>query len=146
MKSFDLRYTTVANLISHIAIKMKTRINDKLAEASGEQMMQYYFDGKEWRREWERRFDASDVVMTEHSKELEAIRQQIVAGKLSPLAYHIESNLFTIKMLSLYAGISKRHIKKHLKPDNFNQLDEETLQKYASVFEITVEELKEISK
>ena len=125
---------------------METRINDKLAESSEEQMMQYYFDGKEWRRKWERRFDASDVVMAEHNKKLEAIRQQILDGKLSPLAYHIQANLLSIKMLSSYAGISKRHIKKHLKPDKFNQLDEETLQKYASAFEITVEKLKGLSE
>jgi hypothetical protein len=46
--------------------------------------------------------------------------------------------------LSSYTGISKRHIKKHLKPENFNQLNEETLKKYASAFGISVEELKKV--
>jgi hypothetical protein len=124
---------------------MEARVNDKLVEATGEQMVQYYFDGKEWRQKWERRFDACDIVMTKQSQELETIRRQILAGQLSPLAYHIQTNLFDVKLLSDYTGISKRHIKKHLRPDNFNQLDEETLKKYATVFEITTEELKEIS-
>jgi len=124
---------------------METRINEKLAEATGEQMVQYYFDGKEWHQKWERKFDASTIVMTKHSQELETVRKQVLTGQLSPLAYHIEINLFDIKLLSSYTGIPKRHIKKHLKPHNFNQLSEEILKKYASVFEITVEELKEIS-
>ena len=125
---------------------MEARVNDRLAEATGEQMVQYYFDGKEWRQKWEKRFDASAVVMTKHSQEIENVRQQVLSGQLSPLAYHIQTNLFNVKLLSSYAKIPKRHIKKHLQPDNFNQLDEETLKKYAEVFEITVEELKEISK
>jgi len=125
---------------------MEARVNDRLAEATGEQMVQYYFDGKEWRQKWEKRFDASAVVMTKHSQEIENVRQQVLSGQLSPLAYHIQTNLFNVKLLSSYAKIPKRHIKKHLQPENFNQLDEETLKKYAEVFEITVEELKEISK
>ncbi|MDR0295462.1 MAG: hypothetical protein LBH91_04635 [Prevotellaceae bacterium] len=125
---------------------MEARVNDKLAETTGEQMVQYYFDGKEWHKKWEKKFDACAVVMTKHSQEIETIRQQVLDGQLSPLAYHIQTNLFNVKLLSSYTKIPKRHIKKHLTPDVFNQLDEETLKKYAAVFEITVEELKEISE
>jgi hypothetical protein len=124
---------------------METRVNDKLVETTGEQMIQYYFDGMEWSKKREKKFDACEVVITKHSQELETIRQQVLDGQLSPLAYHIHTNLFNIKLLSSYTGIPKRRIKKHLKPDNFNQLDEETLKKYAEVFEMTVEELKTIS-
>ena len=124
---------------------MEARVNDKLVETTGEQMMRYYFDGKEWRQKWERNFDACEVVMTKQTQKLEVVRQQVLAGQLSPLAYHVQTNLFDIKLLSSYTGIPKRHIKKHLKPAHFNQLNEETLEKYAAVFEITLEELKEAS-
>ena len=123
---------------------MKTRVNDKLVDAAVEQMVHYYFDGKEWRQKWEKKFDACEIVMTEHSQELETIRQQVLDGQLSPLAYHIHANLFSVNLLSSYTGIPGRQIKKHLKPDNFNQLDEETLGKYTAIFEISVEELKKI--
>ena len=124
---------------------MKARVNDKLVDDTGEQMVQYYFDGKEWRQKWEKKFDASELVMTKQSQELETICQQIREGALSPLAYHIQVNLFNIKLLSDYTGIPKRRIKKHLKPAHFNQLEEETLEKYATIFEITKEELKKIA-
>jgi hypothetical protein len=123
---------------------MKAKVNDKLVEAAGEQMVQYYFDGKRWQQKWEKKFDACDVVMTDHLQEIEAIRQQVLDRKVSPLAYHIQTNLFSIKLLSSYTGISKRRIKKHLKPEKFNQLKEETLEKYSAVFEMSVEELKKI--
>lgn len=121
---------------------MKARVNDKLDDAIGEQMVQYYFDGKEWRQKWERKLDACTMVLTKHSQEIETIRQEILSGKLSPLAYHLQTNLFNLNLLSSYTGIPKRRIKKHLKPNHFNQLDEKTLNIYASTFEITVEELK----
>jgi len=121
---------------------MKARVNDKILETNGEQMVQYYFDGKEWHQKWEKRFDATEIVITKQTQELETILQQIRDGQLSPLAYHSQINLFNLNLLSSYTGISKWRIKKHLKPSYFNQLNEETLQKYATLFEISLEELK----
>jgi len=121
---------------------MKARVNDKILETNGEQMVQYYFDGKEWHQKWEKRFDATEIVITKQTQEIETILQQVRDGQLSPLAYHSQINLFNINLLSSYTGISKWRIKKHLKPSYFNQLNDETLQKYATLFEISVEELK----
>ena len=104
----------------------------------------HYFDGKEWIERWEEQMDACKMVMTNHLKELEPVRNKVLAGQLSPLVYHIESCLFSISLLSSYTGISKRHIKKHLKPEKFNLLDEDTLNKYASALGISVEELKKV--
>jgi len=116
----------------------------------------YHFDGKEWRQKWEEKFELSDLVHTSNFQELEQIRQQMHEGKLSPLAYHIHKHFDSYgfiltgrsaayKLLSSYMGISKRDIKKHLKPKNFNQLDDDTLKKYAEVFDISIEELKNVS-
>jgi len=103
-----------------------------------------YFDGKEWVERWEKSEDAFKIVMENQTEELELIRNQVLEEQLSPLAYHIQANLFDVKLLSSYTGISKRHIKKHLKPKNFNQLDEEMLKKYAAALGISVEELKKV--
>jgi len=103
-----------------------------------------YFDGKEWFEKWEINLDACEMVMANHFEEIEPVRNQILAGKLSPLAYHIESKFFTVSLLSSYTGISKRHIKKHLQPEDFNQLDEVTLTKYATALGISVEDLKKV--
>jgi hypothetical protein len=108
--------------------------------------LQYNFDGNEWYQKWEEKFDASRVGMIEHFQKLEAIIQQILAGKVSPLAFHIHKNLFSIRILSDYTGIPKRHIKKHLNPEKYNQLDDETLKKYATAFRMSIEEFKNYDK
>ena len=113
-------------------------------DSISEQKLYYSFDGKEWVNKWEVNEAASRMIQTIHLQELEPVRNQVLAGLLSPLDYHIQSKTFTISLLSSYTGISKRHIKKHLEPKNFNQLDEETLKKYASAFGISVEELKKV--
>jgi hypothetical protein len=118
---------------------------------SEREKLYYYFDGKEWRQKWEENFEMSDLVHA-NNQELEKIRQQIHDGELSPLTYHIHKHLDCcgsiltgrsagIDLLSSYTEIPKRDIKKHLKPQNFNQLDEYTLKKYAEVFDISIEEL-----
>jgi len=122
---------------------MNVIVNKSTPENPGQKLYRY-FDGKEWVEKWEEQMDAARFVMTNLFQELEPVRSQVLAGKVSPLVYHIQANLFDIKMLSSYTGISKRHIKKHLKPGNFNQLDEETLKKYATAFGISVEELKKV--
>jgi hypothetical protein len=104
----------------------------------------HHFDGKDWHEEWDDKYDACIMVMENHVQELEPVRQQVLAGKLSPLAYHIAYNSFTISLLSSYTEIPKRHVKKHLKPEKFEQLDEETLKKYAVALGISVEELKKV--
>jgi len=125
--------------------KINMNILIKEDSISGQEKKLYYsFDGKEWTEKWEANEDAARMIMTNHVQELEPVRNKVHAGLLSPLDYHIQSKMFTIGLLSSYTGISKRHIKKHLKPENFTQLDKETLEKYATAFGISIEELKNV--
>ena len=55
-------------------------------------------------------------------------------------------NQMDVSLLAAYSGFSKRTIKKHLKPKYFSQLDEEALNRYASLFKIPVAQLKQIPK
>ncbi|GHT09340.1 hypothetical protein FACS189426_07470 [Bacteroidia bacterium] len=93
---------------------------------------------------WEPQNEALALAWEAISEEAENIRKEVLAGKKSPLAYHIAIHLFDVGILSSYSGISKKTIKKHLQPEVFNQLDETALEKYASVLNITVEELKKV--
>ena len=106
--------------------------------------LQYIYEGNEWCQIWEQKFDASALLLTNHAQELGAIRQQVKDGKLSPLACHLYRYSFDMNILSAYMGLSKRVIKKHLKPEIFNQLDEKILKKYAAVLKMPLEELKTV--
>jgi len=109
-----------------------------------EHKLYFHFDGEAWAKKWEVSEDAARMLMENLVQELEPVRNKVLAGELSPLAYHIESKLFSIGLLSSYTEIPKRQIKKHLIAENFNQLDEETLGKYAAALGISVEELKKV--
>jgi|GEM_PF-452981 len=94
---------------------------------------------------WEVKNDMLGIVWEDILEECEPIRQQVLARKLSPIAYHMKRNLQDIGMLSAYSGIPKRKIKKHLQYDEFEKLDEATLQRYAEALRLTVEELKQVN-
>jgi len=113
------------------------------SDEQGKQLYRY-FDGNEWVEKWEKNDVATRMLMEDHLEKIEPIRNKVLAEELSPLGYHIEAKLFSISLLSSYTGISKRHIRKHLKPEYFNQLDGETLNNYANAFGISIDELKKL--
>jgi len=91
---------------------------------------------------WSVKNDVLNAVWDDIREQCEEVRFQVLAKEVSPLAYHMKKSLLDIGMLSSYAEVPKRKIRKHLKYDEFMKLDEETLQKYADAMRITVEELK----
>ena len=91
---------------------------------------------------WEPENVVLNQAWEEINKKVEETKKKIEAGELSPLAYHMEKNIMDVGMLSQYMDISKRNVSKHLEPNGFSGLDDKTLNRYAEVFDITVEELK----
>ncbi|MCX6279915.1 MAG: hypothetical protein NT004_17750, partial [Bacteroidetes bacterium] len=80
------------------------------------------------------------------NERIEDARNKVIAGKVSPVVYYMEKNLLDPLNLSMMAGISIWRVKWHLKPGVFKRLKEHTLQKYATAFNITIEELRTINK
>jgi hypothetical protein len=80
---------------------------------------------------------AWDVI---HEKVAEA-RQQVLQGKLSPIAYYMEKNIMDVKLLASYIGLPKWKVRRHLKPSGFRKLDAMVLRRYADLFSIPVEAL-----
>jgi len=72
------------------------------------------------------------------------LREEIRKGKISPVFYFMLMQDMGEGDLAKRIGISKRKLHKHFKPEAFETLDDTILQKYAVVFGITVEQLKEI--
>jgi len=94
---------------------------------------------------WEVKNDALDITWSDIDDKCTEIREQVLAGKISPLAYHLEKNIMDVGLFSRYTGLNKRKIKKHLNPDEFKKLDESILYKYAEILRISIEELKTVS-
>lgn len=82
--------------------------------------------------------DAWDAV----NERIEAVKQKVIKGELSPIAYYMEKCLMDTKILAAYVGLWQWTVRKHLKMKAFNQLKEDTLLKYAESFDIKLETLK----
>jgi hypothetical protein len=54
----------------------------------------------------------------------------------------MEKNIMDLKLLADYAGLPKRKVRRHLKPENFNKLDDNILERYAETFGIGLEMLR----
>lgn len=80
------------------------------------------------------------------NEKVEEIRQRVLAGELSPIAYYMEKEIMDVSLLSKYVGLWKWTVKKHLKQKHFLKLKEELLRKYADIFDLSVDELRDIKK
>jgi hypothetical protein len=67
--------------------------------------------------------------------------QKVRSGQLSPIAWFMHKNLMDIALLAKYAGKWQWQVKNHMKPEVFKTLSPAVLNKYAAVFNITVDEL-----
>lgn len=94
---------------------------------------------------WVPKNAAMQQAWEEIHEKVNVTRQRVLAGELSMLAYFMKKNIMDLKLLAQYTGIPKRKLKKHMKPGKFQTLDRKVLEKYAEVFNITIEELTNIS-
>ncbi|MDR2495812.1 MAG: hypothetical protein LBD21_01635 [Tannerellaceae bacterium] len=93
---------------------------------------------------WEPQNEALRITWDAIGEEAEAIRQEVLAGRKSPLAYHMEIHLMTPALLASYTGLNRKDIKRHLSPAAFAALDDYVLGRYAEAFGIDVNELKSL--
>ena len=91
---------------------------------------------------WDVKITALDVAWKGIETRVAGARQQVLDGAASPLLFFMEYRLMDIGILSDYTDFWKWQIKRHLKPEVFNQLSESKLKKYADTFNVSVEDLK----
>jgi len=72
---------------------------------------------------------------------LDEVKQLVIIGKSSPIAYYMEKILMEVPMLAAYMEIPKWRVKRHMKSKVFKKLKPEILSKYAAIFEIPVDQL-----
>jgi hypothetical protein len=94
-------------------------------------------------------WDVKNTVMQQAwdniNEKVEAIRQRVLKGELSPVAYYMEKNIMDVRLLAKYMGLWKWTVKRHLKQKHFKKLPEDTLAKYADIFNLSVDQLKDIN-
>tara|TARA_R110000796_G_scaffold11552_6_gene39012 strand:+ start:16365 stop:16778 length:414 start_codon:yes stop_codon:yes gene_type:complete len=76
------------------------------------------------------------------NERISASKQRVKDHKVSPLEYYMELHKMDLPILASYVGIWKWRVKRHFRPAVFKNLNNKILQKYADVFDITIEELQ----
>ncbi len=95
---------------------------------------------------WEPKTVALNNAIEEINERIEDAKSRVTAGETSPIEYYMELHKMDIGILASYVGFWQWKVKRHFKPSVFKKLNEKTLNKYAEVFEISINELQNISK
>lgn len=93
-------------------------------------------------------WDVEDIVngqaVEAMESHIESVRQQALAGEVSPLAYHMARCHMDVGLLAANAGFWRWQVRRHLTTAGFNKLDDNKLARYAQVLGRDVEHLKTI--
>jgi len=94
---------------------------------------------------WDVKISALDTAWDDIKERVANARQQVLDGKASPILFFMEYRLMDLKLVADYTGFWQWQIKRHLKPEHFNKLSEQKLQKYAEAFNTSVADLKSLT-
>lgn len=90
-------------------------------------------------------WEAENVVLEQAwddiDRQLHDMREKVLAGERSPVAYFMIKSRMDLPILAAYAGKWQWQVKRHLQPKVFKQLSAGMIQKYADIFSVSPEEL-----
>lgn len=93
---------------------------------------------------WDPKTIALNNALEQIKERVEEAKKRVLNNETSPLEYYMELHKMDIPILASYVGFWQWQVKRHFKPSVFRKLNSKKLQKYADVFEISIEELKNI--
>jgi len=82
-----------------------------------------------------------DDYFTKRNNLVASLSEQINRREISPVEFFMVFEDLTINELSARTRIPSRKIKKHMLPVHFDKLPEDILLRYATVFNVTIEQL-----
>ena len=91
---------------------------------------------------WDVKTSALDAAWQDIAERVEAARQRVLKKEVSPLLYFMELKLMDVKVVAAYSGFRRWQVRRHLRPAVFKKLSDQRLQRYAAVFEVSVDDLK----
>ncbi|QCX39616.1 hypothetical protein FF125_14615 [Aureibaculum algae] len=95
---------------------------------------------------WDPKTIALDNAIQDIKERIDAAKKRVEANESSPIDYYMEVNKMDLPILASYVGLWQWRVKRHFKPQVFKKLNTKILQKYADVFDITIEQLQDIDK
>ncbi len=93
---------------------------------------------------WDPKTIALNNAIQDINERVEIAKAKVLNKETSPIEYYMELHKMDVNILKSYVGLFTWQVKRHFKPKNFNKLSNKVLQKYADVFEISIEQLRNI--
>jgi hypothetical protein len=93
---------------------------------------------------WNIKTSALDNAWDEIQERITNAKLAVEQGKKSPIYYYMEKNLMDISILSSYVKYSSFRVRWHLRPSVYKKLKSNILQRYAKVFDISIDELNKL--
>ncbi len=93
---------------------------------------------------WDPKTIALNNALEQIKERVAEAKNRVLNNETSPLEYYMELHKMDIPILASYVGLWQWQVKRHFKPSVFRKLNLKKLQKYADVFEVSIEELKNI--
>jgi hypothetical protein len=94
---------------------------------------------------WAPKTIALSKAIEDINERTENAKQRVLSNTTSPIEYYMELHKMDLTILANYVGMWKWRVKRHFNPKIFNKLSQNILQKYANVFDISIDQLKSIS-
>lgn len=94
---------------------------------------------------WDPKTIALKKAIEDINDRIETAKKRVLNNTTSPIEYYMEFHKMDISILASYVGIWSWRVKRHFKPKVFKKLSHKTLEKYADTFEISIEQLKDIT-
>ena len=95
-------------------------------------------------RGWEVKATALNLAWEDIEQRINDAKEKIKNGEASPVLFFMELRLMDIPTLAAYTGFWGWQVKRHMKPSVFKNLSDKKLLKYAEVFEVSVDDLKNL--
>ena len=92
---------------------------------------------------WEVEGFATEMAVQELNSQVNKMKQALLAGEVSPIAYYLPFFRFDLMSLAHATGFFQWQIKRHMKISVFMKLSPKKLNIYCEVFNISLQELKQ---
>jgi hypothetical protein len=93
---------------------------------------------------WEVKNSANDAAWQDIEERVRSAKEKVLKNEASPILYFMELKLMDPKVLAGYTGFWVWQVRRHMQPGIFKKLSDRRLQRYAEVFEVTVQDLKSL--
>ena len=112
--------------------------------------VRYVYDEKEGKiiRYTDKHDESGHLILQQawntYGERADEARKQVLAGLKSPLYYQMEKIGMELNILSASVSLSQWRVKRHFKPNVYKKLKRPMLEKYASAFDMKIEDLDKI--